>query len=102
MTAITVVPSESADPRAWVDNCRIEISEADFLRGPDGTGGPTEYFIEAIGPSDQRLKSHVFNVSHEGDHVWAPLIFDETGTWTINFCDNADDSVLETLEQEVQ
>lgn len=99
---LAVVPSESADPRAWVDACRIEVSAVAHQRPPDETGGPFEYFIEAIGPSEQRLKSHVFNVSHEGAHVWMNVIFDETGSWTINLVDGSDDSVVETLAQEVQ
>lgn len=99
--AINVVPSDSADPRAYVDACRIEISAADNHRAPNATGGPFEYFIEAIGPSEQRLKSHVFNVSAVGEHVWYNLIFDEPGSWTINLVDGLDDSVVETLAQEV-
>lgn len=102
MATITVVPSESADPRAWIDACRIEVTEADFARTPDNTGGPFEQFIEAIGPSEQRLKSHVFVPSHDGEHSWFPVVFDEPGSWTINLVDNDDDTVIETLAQEVQ
>lgn len=101
MAAINVVPSESADPRALIDACRIEISEADNHRDPDATGGPFEYYIEMIGPSDQSLKSHAFNVNALGEHVWYTPIFDESGEWTINLVDGADDSVVETASQTV-
>lgn len=100
--AITVVPSETADPRATIDACRIEITAADFARPPDNTGGQFDQYITATGPSGQVLKSHVFVPSKDGEHVWLSLVFDEAGNWDIALHDNENDSEIDSITQAVQ
>jgi hypothetical protein len=98
MATITVIPDA---PRATIDACRIEIAEADYARGPDKTGGQFTYRIETERPAgstiDKPLKSHEFDVSHDGEHVWSPVVFDEDGDWTLNLVDTEDDSVVATM-----
>lgn len=91
--AIAVDPSE---PRATLDICKVSVSGADFARDPDLTGGEFRYYIEAERPAgseiQDNLKSHEFNVSHDGDHEWLNVIFDEAGSWNLVLRDAADDS----------
>lgn len=93
---ISVDPSE---PRATIDICKVSVSGADFARDPDKTGGESRYYVEAERPAgseiDKNLKSHVFNVSQDGDHEWLSVIFDEDGEWNLVLRDAADDSQVE-------
>lgn len=102
MAVLTVVP---AAPRATIDACRVEVTEADPTRGPDLTGGPFLYRVTTERPAgseiDKPLKSHEFSTSKDEEHVWMPVVFDEAGTWTLNLIDTADDSVVATAELEV-
>ena len=102
MAVLTVVPAE---PRATIDACRVEVTEADPTRGPDETGGPFRYRVTTERPSgseiDKPLISHEFTTSKDGEHIWMPVVFDEAGTWTLNLIDTDDDSVVETTELEV-
>jgi hypothetical protein len=76
MATITVIPDA---PRATIDACRIETER------PAGS------------TIDKPLKSHEFDVSHDGEHVWSPVVFDEDGDWTLNLVDTEDDSVVATM-----
>jgi hypothetical protein len=95
--AISVNPSE---PRATIDICQISVSGADYARDPDKTGGEFRYYLEAEPPAGadfpKTLKSHEFDVSHDGDHVWDNVIFPEDGEWTVYLRDAADDSDVES------
>jgi hypothetical protein len=95
--AITITPAE---PRATLDACLISVADAPDRRTPDETGGTFEYLFEATAPEwdGKPLRSHVFNVSDDGDHEWPNLIFPVAGTWTIALVDTSDDSQDQTLE----
>jgi hypothetical protein len=62
----------------------------------DGT--PITYYIIADGPQDARDdgKSHRFQPSHEGKHVWDNYIFPTDGSYTIRVFDDFDDSEVVT------
>lgn len=95
--AIAIDP---AAPRATIDICSIAVSGAAEARSPNETGGEFRYYLEAERPSGsdiaKNLKSHEFNVSKDGDHVWQTLIFDEPGSWSIKLKDASNDSTVAT------
>ena len=42
-------------------------------------------------------KSYIFTPSEDGKHEFNSFVFDADGTWTVDLCDAADDSVAATL-----
>jgi hypothetical protein len=90
---------DPAAPRSSMDVCKIMISDEEWNRPPNETGGPFTYYIEAERPSgsdiQDNLKSHLFDVSHDGKHEWMSVIFDEPGTWNLVLRDADDDSQVE-------
>lgn len=97
--SITVVP---ASPRAVVDACRVEVNSAEDNRAPNNTGGEFRYYLSFILDGAERGRSYEFNVSADGDHDFNSFIFDTAGSWTVNLCDVADDSVDATASVTVQ
>ena len=90
---------DPAAPRAVLDVCTVSVSAADWARDPDKTGGEFRYYIEAERPAgsviQDNLKSHVFDVSHDGDHEWLSVIFDEPGSWSLVLRDAVGDGQVE-------
>ena len=99
MATVTCFP---ASPVAVKSACNITVAAADANDAAeyDENDVPTEpafeYYILADAPSGDDLRSHAFNVSADGDHVWTNVIFPVAGSWTLRLKDASDDSDVAT------
>lgn len=61
---------------------------------------PTEpaivYYLKFSKTGQDSLKSHLFSPGADGTAQWDGIIIPAAGTWTLDLCDSADDSVIAT------
>lgn len=95
MAALTFTPA-SGSITAPTTVVRVNVTEADASRPPDGTGGEFRYYIAFVLDGVERGRSYVFGVSSDGKHEFNSYVFPEAGTWTVNLCDVDDNSVEAT------
>jgi hypothetical protein len=105
MATVTCAPTS---PFAVKSACNVTIAEADpnDLTAFDADATPTSpefrYYILGDAPSGDDLRSHEFNVSADGDHVWMNVVFPVAGSWTLRLRDASDDSDVATVAVTVQ
>ena len=96
------VTCSPASPTAVLTACNITVTGADandltaYDEDATPTSPPFKYYILADAPSGDDLRSHEFNVSADGGHVWMNVIFPVAGSWTLRLRDASDDSDVDT------
>lgn len=95
MAAIAIVPASGAII-ARESACRVNITGADAVRGPNGTGGAFKYYLSFVNPAGDNGKSYLFDTSSDGKHEFNSYIFPNAGAWSILLCDAHDDSTVAT------
>ena len=106
MTAAVAVAPASGSITNTVTACRVTCSDIPsndttaFAAPTDAFDYPTEpalvYYFKFSLTGEDDLISPLFTPASDGTGEWNNVILPADGTWTLDICDNADDSVTAT------